>query len=65
MPHPTVEVDGKYWIQVHQDDFKAGVRANLKIYIPDWYDQHVPPDGTASTNVHSGTPEVAPTPSDG
>ena len=62
--HPTVEVDGKYRIQVHKDDFKA-VRANLMINIPDWYDQHVPQDGKASTEAYPGTPEVAPIPSDG
>ena len=64
VPHPTVEVTGKYRIQVHKDDFKA-VRANLMINIPDWYDEHVPTDGKASTGNYPGTPEVAPIPSDG
>ena len=64
VPHPTVELTGKYRIQVHKDDFKA-VRANLMINIPDWYDKHVPTDGKTSTENYPGTPEVAPIPSDG
>ena len=64
MSHPSVEINGKYRIQVHKDDFKA-VRANLMISIPDWYDQYVPPDAQASIHVYPGTPEVMPIPSDG
>ena len=63
MPHSTNATDGKYRIQVKQEDFKA-IRANLAINLPDWYEQHVSPDAQ-QPNKYPGTPCVAPIPSDG
>jgi hypothetical protein len=63
MPHSTVDCDGRYRIQVHQDDFKA-VRANLAINLPDWYDEYVLHDVKQQiAKDYSGTPMVAPIPS--
>ena len=63
MPHSKNETDGKYRVQVKQEDFKA-IRANLAINLPDWYEQYVSPDAQQQ-NHFPDTPCVAPIPSDG
>ena len=63
MPHSANDTDGKYRIQVKQEDFIA-IRANLAINLPDWYEQHVPADAQ-QPNKYPGIPCVAPIPSDG
>ena len=63
IPHSINDTEGRYRIQVKQEDFKA-IRANLAINLPDWYEQHVSPDAQQQ-NKYPDLPCVAPIPSDG
>ena len=64
VPSQSVELDGKFRVQVRKDDFYK-VRSDLAKRVPKWYEELVPDDAKQEMRKFPSPPEVAPLASDG
>ena len=64
VPCHSVELDGKFRVQVRKDDFYR-VRSELAKRVPTWYEELVPEDAKREMRKFPCSPEVAPLNSDG